>query len=107
MAAAPFTQTLSWLWGGAASTEIGKPVVEVNVDAAAPEVAFVAAPMLRDDAVPVALVPPEAEVRVSAPVCATPTKAQLATTLPAPMPDVSIALWRPARKEAAPSEPEA
>src|ERR1035441_8377311 len=102
MAAAPFTETLNWLFWGAAVTEIGKPVVEVNVDAAAPDVALVAVPMLRVDAVPVALV--AAEVRVSSPVCAPPTKAQLATTLPAPMPDVSIALWRPIRKAVAPPE---
>src|ERR1017187_1187918 len=105
MAAAPFTETLNWLLWAAAVTEIGKPVVEVNVDAAAHDVALVAVPMLRVDAVPVALV--AAEVRVNAPVCRPPTKAQLATTLPAPMPDPSIALWRSVRKEAAPTEPEA
>src|ERR1035441_6659087 len=103
LATPPSTETLNWLlWEAARIEKVGTVADVMVVDAAAPDVALVAAPMLREDAVPVALV--TAEVRVSSPVCAPPTKAQLATTLPAPMPDVSIALWRPIRKAVAPPE---
>src|ERR1017187_6459969 len=102
MADPPSHATLNWFVWAKAETAKVPGVTDVMVDTALPAVAFVAAPMLREDAVPVALL--AAEVRVSSPVCAPPTKAQLATTLPAPMPDVSIALWRPIRKAVAPAE---
>src|ERR1035441_8337734 len=103
MADPPFNATVNWLLWAAADMLKVAPLTEVMVDAAVPEVASVAAPRVRVDCAPVAEV---AEVRVSSPVgLPEPSKAQLATTLPEPMPEVSSAFWRPLRKRAAPAVP--
>src|ERR1035441_6588504 len=104
MADPPFSATVNWLLWAAADIANVPPVPELIADAAAvPEVASVAAPRVRVDCAPFAAV---AEVRVSSPVgLPEPSKAQLATTLPEPMPEVLSAFWRPLRKRAAPSVP--